>query len=877
MSRSITWPLLFCAAFSFLTGCGSSNPSAQDPPLAPAPPMPIPIDQSRNANTRWLNKTVLNSRLLDNMENLSTWTHQGPGQMALTTDRFRDGQKSLRLSSPTTIDNPNTKSGRPSGESVLHHAFPGEDWASFNRVSVWVYPTMPGHKFASLVLKFSNDGAEKHPLPFTRGSMHYALVTPGQWNHIVWEIDHLSRDKVTALDLFYRLQGNQSTASNNVSFDFDQLELQRVTPDYHEGWPVAPAHIAFSHTGYELHCPKTAFASDLKTDHFELINSKTNKTVLTKPLRTLTNPLGTFQILEFSEIAAPGDYFLRAGDITTPSFRIDTNIWRNTVWETINFFYCERCGDNIPGIHDICHADWQAEHNGKRIVINGGWHDAGDLSQGLINTAEAAHAMFTLAERLRDRDPQLSIRLIEEAQWGLAWLHKTRFGDGFRVFWATMDYWTDNKIGTPDDTFANNVTNGPTDNAVGSSASAIAARVLKSTNPTLAAQCLQIAREDWQFAIAKLNNPNVETLGAVILASIELYKTTAEQPYADKAAEIAKLLVASQQKTYTDWPIPMAGFFYSSPRRDRILNYLHRGHDQAAVVALVDLCNALPNHPDWMEWYSSVALYSDFLQTASRFQEPYSLLPAGIYKLADNPAQVSKGLKLSETYYLRRFPVWSTFRGHYGILLSQTKALAAAAQLRNRRELADLCQSQLQWVVGRNPFAQSTMFGQGYDYAPQYTALSGDIVGSLPVGIQTKLNEDTPYWPVTNCWNYKEVWVHPSSRWLFIMADLMTPPRDSNHITFTLTQKPAHDGQITIAARVRGTGNHTLTLRPHNLQITTPTQALDLQSQYPQTLIWTAKLKAPTSPWIAVIYPDDDLSRKRDLTSQHPTQVTNNK
>ena len=862
-----------------LVGACANKSTPSGSLTVPPPAMPMPIDLQRSANLRWLNKAVLDSRLLDNMEDLSAWTHQGPGQMTLTTERAHDVAHALRLTSRTITENPSTRSGRPFGEAVLHRAFAGEDWSAFNRISIWVYPTMPGHKRGSVVLRFSNDGKEKHPIPFTRGSMNYALVKPGEWNHIVWEIDHLCRDKVTGLDLIYRLQGNEPGASDTVTFDWDQLELQRVEPDCYEGWAVAPGHIAFSHTGYELHSPKSAIASDLKADHFELIDVASGKVMLNKPISTLRNALGTFQVLEFSEIAAPGQYCLRAGELTTKPFRIDSNIWRDTVWKTINFFYCERCGEKIPGIHDICHADWQAEHIGRRIVINGGWHDAGDLSQGLINTGEATHAMFTLAERLGSRDPQLTSRLIEEAKWGLAWLHKTRFGDGFRVSWATMDYWTDNKIGTADDTLATNVTNSATDNAVGCAASATAARVLKESDPQLAAKSLQLAREDWQFAIGRLgNNANVESISAVTLASVELYKTTFEEQYARKAVELATQIVASQQKTYTDWPIPMAGFFYSSPRRDRILNYLHRAHDQAPVVALVELCNALPNHSDWMQWYSSVAMYSDYLQFASRFQSPYELLPAGIYRLSDNPAQVGKGLKLSSDYRLRRFPAWFDYRGHFGILLSQTKALAAAAQLRNRRELADLCQDQLQWVVGRNPFAQSTMYGEGYDYAPQYTAMSGDIAGSLPVGIQTRLNEDTPYWPVTNCWNYKEVWVHPSSRWLFIMADLMSPPPEPAHIAFTLTQKPTREGEhrIIIAARVRGTGSHTLTLRPYNLEVDQFTQPVDLQRQFPQTITWTAKLKDPKSPWLAVVFPDDDLSRKRDLTSQHPSLATNN-
>jgi hypothetical protein len=77
------------------------------------------------------------------------------------------------------------------------------------------------------------------------------------------------------------------------------------------------------------------------------------------------------------------------------------------------------------------------------------------------------------------------------------------------------------------------------------------------------------------------------------------------------------------------------------------------------------------------------------------------------------------------------------------------------------------------------------MFGEGHDYAPQYTAMSGDITGSLPVGIQTRKNLDVPYWPAANCYNYKEVWVHPSSRWLAIMRDLAGPATVSGQIDTT--------------------------------------------------------------------------------------------
>jgi hypothetical protein len=77
--------------------------------------------------------------------------------------------------------------------------------------------------------------------------------------------------------------------------------------------------------------------------------------------------------------------------------------------------------------------------------------------------------------------------------------------------------------------------------------------------------------------------------------------------------------------------------------------------------------------------------------------------------------------------------------------------------------------------VGRNPFVQSTMYGEGYDWTQQYTVSSGDIVGALPVGIQTRGNRDLPYWPSQNCYVYKEVWGHPVGRWFWLMQDLAGP------------------------------------------------------------------------------------------------------
>jgi hypothetical protein len=124
---------------------------------------------------------------------------------------------------------------------------------------------------------------------------------------------------------------------------------------------------------------------------------------------------------------------------------------------------------------------------------------------------------------------------------------------------------------------------------------------------------------------------------------------------------------------------------------------------------------------------------------------------------------------------LRRFPVWFDFRGNSSVLLSQAKALSAAAELRHDLDAEELAQKQAQWFVGRNPFSSSLMYGEGYDWTPLYSVRSGQMVGALPVGIETKGYDDAPYWPTQICWTYKEVWTAPVGQWIWLMEDLSVP------------------------------------------------------------------------------------------------------
>jgi Glycosyl hydrolase family 9 len=279
-----------------------------------------------------------------------------------------------------------------------------------------------------------------------------------------------------------------------------------------------------------------------------------------------------------------------------------------------------------------------------------------------------------------------------------------------------------------------------------------------------------------------------------VTASVELYRATGERRFADTAASLARTVVASQQVTPVGRALGLAGFFYAGPERDTLFHQFHRGNDQAPIVALTALAAALPDHPDRATWAAAVARWTDYATRAAETTAPWRVLPAYVYRLRDTlevpdsgglhlatrasyAAQVRAGMPLGDGWYLRAFPVWFARRGNYGVLLSQAKALSAAARARGDTAALDLARRQAEWVLGRNPFAQSTMYGEGYDWQQQYSVSSGDFVGSLPVGMQSRGDSDLPYWPSQNMYVYKEVWVHSTSRWIWIMEELIGSPR----------------------------------------------------------------------------------------------------
>ena len=890
--RRPTMTTSFRASIALLAIMSAADAAAQRPLM--------PINLENSAQAAWLKKPVLASRPLDDMTSAATWRFSGTGRVSFPTRPERGDMRVLRVDMQMFVDKPApTRNGLSSVN--LQRAFAGEDWSAYNRLSMWIKPEVSGFPMLPLQIVLHNDGAERVPDIYNREGTHYVTLTNETWQHVVWEIDPLARDRVTLLEIGYWVNKMLAAPTDRVAFEIGGLELQRVEPDRHTGWTLAADKTAFSHSGYRPGSSKTAIVGDTGAREFEVVRMNGDEPgpiALRKPLTTIHGRLGEFREADFSDLKMPGSYALRIGSTTTRPSRIDANAWKSSIWKALNFFYGERCGYAVPGSHAVDHRDWFATHGDQRIVMSGGWHDAGDLSQGVINTGEATYAMFALAERIRARgdDPALVARLIEEGKWGLDWVLRVRFDGGYRIGFASHNLWTNNVVGDADDR-TREAKNNPNANYIAAAAEAIAYRVLRLSDPALAAKSLRIAEDDWTYAIAGVEGPStwstpafaatrLELAGIGITASLELYRATHKQRYADKAVDLAREIVAAQQKTPVGVEFPLAGFFYTGSDRDTLFHQFHRGNDQAPIVALAQLVESFPSHPEWTTWYSTLARYAEYQKQTASTTAPYRVLPSYVYRTGDEKkevpdsgalhgatrdayrAQVLAGMPMGDGWYLRNFPVWFARRGNYGVLLSQAKALATASRLRGDSAGVNLAEQQAEWIVGRNPFAQSTMYGEGYDWAQQYSVSSGDFAGSLPVGMQSRGTTDLPYWPSQNMYVYKEVWVHPVSRWLWLMADLLAAPRPATRdLDMRLSQSTNEGGEVTVRLTASGAGRHSFVLRSENLSTTgaAKTMTLTLTPGRPSTIEWKAKLTSAET-WTAIIVPDGDASRARDVT-----------
>ena len=767
---------------------------------------PLPVDDSRSVEARLLQKTPLDRRALWTGD-FGQWSHGGRGGIVPAQDA---GTPVLRLWGNTVYDSW-PEGASPDGDYTSFGAtratlrLDGEDWRGYNRLRFRVRPDCPGARAVHLNMHLVNEGETKIPDIYWREGCHVMNLNNHCWNECVWEFPDLPRDRITAVVFHALLNGKDATTGDTVAFDIAHLALELVADTEPQlGWSCPPGRVSYSTSGYWTAGRKTAVASP-NVQEFDILD-EAGKTVYRGASQTVSFAGAEHAVLDFSPLQAPGRYRIQAGGTMTEPFAIADDLLHDAAWKVINFLFCERCGCPVSGRHGTCHGDFVAEHNGVKLVYNGGWHDAGDVSQQTLQSAEVAHGLLELAQAVRHSDPPLYRRLMEEAEWGLDFLLRTRFGDGYRATSVGATRWTRGFIGDMDDVAVRVHTNA-LENFLGAGIEAYAAAALKGWDDELAWKCAEVARQDFAFAEERYRThgherPNFyehtyntgasQFAATASWAASMLLALTGEAAYGQRARDYMDDMLACQQTG--EAALELKGFFYRDRAKTHIVHFNHQARDHAYAQALQALCATQPEHADLSRWQEALRLHGAYLKGLLAYASPYGMLPAGVYaeheagdretfgllhllsdydqERANYAAQVRGGAPLGNGHYVKQFPVWFSFRGNLAVHVAMGKAAAICGSYLQDDELLEAARDQLYWVAGRNPFCQSLMYGEGSNYAQQYAVFPGEMVGELPVGVQTLGNGDEPYWPQANTATYKEVWTSSASHWLWLAAEL---------------------------------------------------------------------------------------------------------
>lgn len=415
-----------------------------------------------------------------------------------------------------------------------------------------------------------------------------------------------------------------------------------------------PVHIRTNQLGYLATDPKSAIAfSDGEIDaQFHVVEVESERIVYSGVSRPASEPnwnaFAYHSRLDFSELTTPGRYVLRfeGGGAQSRAFRIGSDAFANHVEDLIGFMRQQRCGYN-PLLDMFCHQrDGRTAYGprppGTFVDASGGWHDAGDQLKYLLTASNATARMLLAYEleptKFADRvdgmgqpDPNGLPDVLDEARWGLDWIHKLhptpdqlyhqvaddRDHNGWKSPDAdTSDYgWGPNSYrvlyfadGKPQGLKQYKSASDGIANLAGRCAAAMAMghRIWKEQgDPVFAERCLVAARELYAMGTAAEGVQQGNSYGApyryaeitwaddMEWGAAELYRETGELDYLEQAKKYARLagdigwMHHEQTGHYEYYPFVNVGHFALFPHVDAQLQEELAGYYRSGLDATV--------------------------------------------------------------------------------------------------------------------------------------------------------------------------------------------------------------------------------------------------------------------------------------------------
>lgn len=552
--------------------------------------------------------------------------------------------------------------------------------------------------------------------------------------------------------------------------------------------------------GYVPESGKVMVTKGIRNGKFEVINTVTNQVAFTGNFKPSPGDFGDYSTGDFSALTKEGKYYVKADTLRSWPFLISKSVYRHPMDLIVGYFSAQRCGPSTTGFLAPCHLDDGLRmDNGKHQDVSGGWHDASDLRKWVGATIYGMVGLAKTYDLEPKNSPNLD-KLIDELKWGNLYFTKMQEPDGYIMNFVGGDAkkhsdsnrWTNSDIeekggelefvkpnagksvqdmlifGSSDDRVIRTDPAGLVAQYHFITSEAIIARITEAIDPEYSKKCLDAAVKCFNWCTKETRRINSGTLGAAIMASLEMYKTTQQATYRDfaveKAAELKKLQAAKQASG-------VGGFFYTSATSPEPFNQISDGC--LNFISVCDLVTAFPTHKDVSSWKEMISAYANDYLVFMTEKNSFGIVPFGLFTKQDPGGNRKLG-----DYWYRYFmhPELSWWVGVNANLASAGIGLMKAGSILNDPKLKALAQKQLDWIVGVNPFCSSTIISVGYNHPIQmvgsefkpYTPL---IPGAVMNGLGGD-KDDQPYLITKNNYQQSEYWTPMVAYTIWLMAEI---------------------------------------------------------------------------------------------------------
>ncbi|MEW2546614.1 glycoside hydrolase family 9 protein [Streptomyces sp. NPDC047002] len=502
--------------------------------------------------------------------------------------------------------------------------------------------------------------------------------------------------------------------------------------------------------------------------------------------------VGTFRVIDFSEVRTEGVFRVVCGDAASEPFRIGERVLQQSTLSDILYYFKSVRSSGAIDRKDRT-ARFYRDDSGRTVDARGGWLDAsGDYSKFLshlnytrmMNPQQlplCAWAFMEARDTLTRRTPQLlkalGDRLRDEALFGADFLVRFQSPEG-HFYTAIFDALTKD--------LQERVINAPLQDSVrtqrwqaayrqggGFAIAALArAATLDDHGDFTSADYLAAARRGFDH----LEEHNKEYLYdgeesviddyCALMAAVELVRATPGGDPVPAAAADRRARQLMDRRTDSG-----RGFHYLVGDVEG-RPYFHAAESGLPAVALLRYAEVCAGSPLAAEARrTALALLRDAARLADEVANPFGCARQFVQPTGAEPRTSFFFPHDNETGYWWQGQNADICSVAYAAFLGSGQQECDDAL---RERLCRLAEDQLHWVTGLNPFDSSMIKGVGrnnVEYKPDYPNVPGGILNGITGGFEDE--RDIAFMPehhraTGNGWRWTEQWI-PHSAW-FLLA-----------------------------------------------------------------------------------------------------------